>query len=118
MRRNNNVFLLGTVTSHATRTVEVDDEMTPVMDLLVQTDNPDKGGRHRVFVTGRQATELFHFMEASQDEPLEVTILGWLHSQVDGAVVMAGRVTAVVPRAVRKLAVEAIRKERLLETKA
>ena len=115
MRRNNNVFLLGTVTSHATRTLPVDGEMTPVMDLLVQTDDPDKGGRHRVFVTGRQATELFHFMQASQDEPLEITVLGWLHSEVDGAVVMAGRVTAVVPRTVRKLAIEAIRKERLLE---
>lgn len=117
MRRNNNVFLMGTVASHATRTLPVDGEMTPVMDLLIQTDKPDKGGRHRVFVTGRQATELFHFMEASAEEPLEVTILGWLHSQTDGAVVMAGRVTAVVPRAVRQIAVEAIRREQLPKPK-
>lgn len=81
--------------------------MANVMHHPVQTDSPDIGGRHHVFVTGRQATELFHFMQASQDEPLEITVLGWLHSQVDGAVVMAGRVIAVVPRAVRKLAVEA-----------
>lgn len=117
MRRNNHVFLLGTIVKYSTNTLPVDGEMTPVIDLQVQTDSPDQGGRHRIFVTGRQALELYHFIQASKDEPLEVTVLGWLHSQPDGAVVMASRVTAVVPRPIRELAVKAIRSEKLLEFK-
>lgn len=115
MRRNNHVFLMGTIVKYSTNTLPVDGEMTPVMDLQVQTDSPDQGGRHRIFVTGRQALELYHFIQASQDEPLEVTVLGWLHSQPDGAIVMASRVTAVVPRSVRELAVKAIHNEKSLE---
>lgn len=116
MRRNNYVFLMGTVIHYTNTTLPVDGELTPVIDLQVQTDSPAQGGRHRIFVTGRQALELYHFIQASQQEPLEVAILGWLHSQKDSAVVMASRVTAVTPRSVRELAVEAIRKEKLLET--
>lgn len=112
MRRNNNVFLMGTVVRYSTNTLPVDGEMTPVMDLQVQTDAPDQGGRHRIFVTGRQVLELYHFIQAAKDEPLEVTVLGWLHSQPDGAVVVASRVTAVVPRSVREIAVKAIRNEK------
>jgi len=116
MRRNNNVFLMGTIVQHSTNTLTVDGDLTPVMDLQVQTDSPDQGGRHRIFVTGQQALELHYFIQASKDEPLEVTILGWLHSRPDGAVVMANRVTAIAPRAVRELAIEAIRKEKLLQS--
>ena len=110
MQRNNTVFLC----EHRTRSMQVDGELTPVMDLLVQTDRPENGGQHRVFVTGRQALELRHFIQASKGDALEVTVLGWLHSTADGAVVMAGRVTAVAPREVRRVATEAIRADRLL----
>lgn len=116
MRRNNNVFLMGTIIQYSTNTLPVDGELTPVMDLQVQTDSPEQGGRHRIFVTGRQALELHYFIQASKDEPLEITILGWLHSRPDGAVVMASRVTAIAPRDVRELAIEAIRKEKLIYT--
>lgn len=114
MRRNNHVFLMGTIIHYNTSTLPVDSELTPVMDLQVQTDSPEQGGRHRIFVTGRQALELHCFIQASKDEPLEIMILGWLHSRPDGAVVMASRVTALAPRSVRELAVAAIRQEKLL----
>jgi hypothetical protein len=114
MRRNNYVFLMGTVVHYSTNMLPVDGEPTPVMELQIQTDSPDQGGRHRIFVTGRQALELYHFIQASKDEPLEITVLGWLHSQTDSAVVMASRVTAVAPRSVRDLAIQAIQKEKQL----
>lgn len=65
-----------------------------------------------------QALELYHFSQAAKDGPLEVTVLGWLHSQKDGAVVMASRVTAIVTKTVCEIAIEAIRKEKLLESRS
>lgn len=113
MQRNNFVFLFGTITHHTTRTLEVDNQPTQVMELQLFTDEVAKGGCHRVFVTGRQAMELQHFLAASQDEPLEVTVLGHLHSSGNNVAVMASRVTAVVPKSVRQKAVRAIRIEEI-----
>ena len=104
MQRNNFVFLFGTVTHHTTRTLDVDNQPTRVMELQLLTDEATKGGCHRVFVTGRQAMELQHFLAASPDEPLEITVLGYLHSLSNNIVVMASRVTAVVPKGVRRRA--------------
>lgn len=109
MQRNNFVFLFGTITHHTTRALEVDNQPTQVMELHLLTDEAAKGGCHRVFVTGRQAMELQHFLAASQDEPLEVTVLGHLHSSGNSIAVMASRVTAVVPKGVRQKAVKQIR---------
>lgn len=108
MQRNNNVFLFGFISESKQGVLRVDGENTQILDLLVQTDRPENGGLHRVFVTGRQAAELRHFMQASGSDPLEVAVLGWLHSTEEAAVVMASRVTAVVPQAVRKAAVAQI----------
>lgn len=44
MRRNNHVFLMGTIVKYSTNTLPVDGEVTPVMELQVQTDSPDQGG--------------------------------------------------------------------------
>lgn len=110
MQRNNNVFLFGFISESKQGVLRVDGENTQILDLLVQTDRPENGGIHRVFVTGRQAAELRHFMQANGNEALEVAILGWLHTTDDAAVVMASRVTAVVPQTVRKAAVETIRR--------
>ena len=109
MQRNNFVFLFGTITHHTTRTLEVDNQPTQVMELQLLTDEAAKGGCHRVFVTGRQAVELQHFLAASPDEPLEITVLGNLHSLKETMAVMASRVTAVVPKGLRKVAVRGIR---------
>jgi hypothetical protein len=111
MQRNNNVFLFGFISESKQGVLRVDGENTEVLDLLVQTDRPEKGGVHRVFVTGRQAAELRQFMQASENEPLEIAVLGWLHSSTEAAVVMASRVTAVVPQAIRKTAIKAIKQE-------
>jgi hypothetical protein len=110
MQRNNNVFLFGFISESKQGVLRVDGENTQILDLLVQTDRPENGGRHRVFVTGRQADELRHFMHVCGKEPLEVAILGWLHSSDSAAVVMASRVTAVVPQVVRKIAIEEFRR--------
>ncbi len=53
--------------------------------------------------------ELQHFLAASPDEPLEITVLGYLHSLSNNIAVMASRVTAVVPKGVRRRAVKEIR---------
>jgi hypothetical protein len=111
MQRNNNVFLFGFISESKQGVLRVDGENTQILDMLVQTDRPENGGRHRVFVTGRQADELQHFMQACGKEPLEVAVLGWLHSGDETAVVMASRVTAIVPHTVRKVAIRAIRQE-------
>ncbi len=109
MQRNNNVFLFGFISESKQGVLRIDGENTQILDLLVQTDRPENGGRHRVFVTGRQAAELRYFMQANGSDPLEIAVLGWLHSSDGAAVVMASRVTAVVPQPVRKAAVEGIR---------
>ena len=109
MQRNNFVFLFGNITHYTTRTLEVDNQPTQVMEIQLLTDEAAKGGCHRVFVTGQQAMELQHFLAASSDEPLEVTVLGHLHSSGNNVAVMASRVTAVVPKSVRQKAVKQIR---------
>ena len=55
--------------------------------------------------------ELQHFLAASPDEPLEITVLGYLHSLSNNIAVMASRVTAVVPKGVRQRAVKTIREK-------
>lgn len=117
MQRNNLVFLFGQVAHYTTRNLQVDGEMTLMMEIELQTDKVENGGCHKVYVTGQQAREVQHFLVASEGESLELTVLGWLHSHQQSAVVMAGRVTAVAPKAIKRTAIEAIRRDtRLLQT--
>lgn len=106
MRRNNYVFLYGSIVAFVEREVQVEDKTMPLIDLHLRTDRPTITEGHRVIVRGRQAKELSQFM-AVMDETPDLTVLGWLRSGEE-TVVMAERVTIVAPRALRKAAIEAI----------
>ncbi|MBX3001376.1 MAG: hypothetical protein KF893_22835 [Caldilineaceae bacterium] len=112
MRRNNNVFLVGTIMQYAERTMEVEGKCMPLIDLLLQTDSPKVSGQHKVLVRGRQAEELKHFLQVAHPDLPDLMVLGWLRSVPDESLVMAERVTVLTSKEVRRAAVAAIRQER------
>jgi hypothetical protein len=115
MRRNNLVFLVGEVLTYAQRDMEISGEIQPVIDMLLLTDNIEVSGQHKVMVRGRQAHEMSYFLAAAALTPLEVMILGWLYSGKKENIVIAERVTAIVDRKTRQVAIAAIRSSKELE---
>jgi hypothetical protein len=69
MRRNNLVFLWGSIVEYAEREVKHEATTVPLIDLLVQTDKPEISGQHKVMVRGQQAQELPLFPTGSPAGP-------------------------------------------------
>ena len=112
MRRNNLVFLVGTVTEYRETTVTVKGEASSALEVHLLTQRAEEGGLHRLFFTGQTAVELRHFIQVATAEPLEIMVLGWLYSLGDQSLIVAGRFTAMLPKSVREKAVQAIKRER------
>ena len=112
MRRNNVVFMVGEVIAYTRREMEINESLTPVMDILLLTDSIDISGQHRIMVRGQQTVELTYLFAAVTDRPVEVMIIGWLYSDHDTSIVIAERVTAVLDSRTRKVAASAMSKHR------
>ena len=112
MRRNNLVFLVGTVTEYRETKVAVDGDPVSALEVQLLTQRAEEGGLHRIFFTGQTAKELGHFIRVATAEPLEIMVLGWLYSRGEQSLIVAGRFTAMLPKSVREKAVQAIKRER------
>jgi hypothetical protein len=113
MRRNNLVFLVGTITEYRETTVTVEGSPASALEVHLLTQRAEEGGLHRIFFTGQTAMELRHFIRVATAEPLEIMVLGWLYSMGDQSLIVAGRFTALLPQSVREKAVRAIRREKM-----
>lgn len=118
MRRNNTVFLVGSVVEYAEREAQFEGKSLPLIDLVLQTDKPEISAPHKVVVRGRQVLELKCFLQAAQPEVPDVAVLGWLRSSGNECLVMAERVTVLTNREVRRKAVEAIQRAQASEPSA
>jgi len=112
MRRNNVVFMVGEVIAYTRREMEINESLTPVMDILLLTDSIDISGQHKIMVQGQQTVELTYLLATVTDRPVEVMIIGWLYSDRDTSIVIAERVTAILDIRTREIVALAMSKHR------
>ena len=112
MKRQNLVILSGQLVSYERADVSLDGTVIPAILAVLATDHVDYGGHHSVVFTGRLAVEVLAFREASEEDPLELTVDGWLRSGERTAVVV-DRVIFHVSRDARQRAGALLRQSKL-----
>ncbi len=112
-KRNNKVWLEGFLMINEIETKDLEGNTVPVVNGLIATDRPERGGHHRFIAYGRLAVETIAFGQAVGDDgPPQVLIEGWLRStmldrdtirdeQVMNSLIVANNITFVVSKEVR-----------------
>lgn len=113
-KRNNKVWVEGTLSITEVTTTELNESTVPVVTGIIATGLLELGGHHRFIAYGRLVVETIAFVRAiGETEPPRALIVGWLRSmvlerdqtptdqQIVSSIVVADNITFVVSEKIR-----------------
>lgn len=113
MRRNNIVLINGLLAQDTVRVEGWGPGSALTLFAGVDSDDPQRGGRHFIFVVGEKAQVTCSYLAAAEGAPLKVAVVGSLITETRGGKTISridvGDISFDVPSALRRKAVQLFR---------